>query len=312
MNIITQEAKKRQAVVKFAMKHGKSEASRKYGVSLSSVKRWCLRYDGEDWRSLCERSHRPQNSPTRHTKKEESKIKKAFNKCYERYGWDGVYDELLKKHYKRSFSGMVYAAKRLGLNEKEKKKQPPRKQIRRYPELLTPGKKVQIDVKEVPYNCLRGDALRNGRHFYQWTAIDECTRFRFVYAFEEHTPENTVKFLKMLLKVFPFRIHTIQTDNGTEFTYKFISDTEISPLDKVLKMLGIQHILIPPRTPWHNGKVERSHRNDQRYFYDWETFKTLDDLNEKLARHLEWSNQKTMRTLGRKSPVQILAEKLAA
>mgnify|MGYP003342417868 CR=1 FL=1 len=98
MNIITQEAKKRQAVVKFAMKHGKSEASRKYGVSLSSVKRWCLRYDGEDWRSLCERSHRPQNSPTRHTKKEESKIKKAFNKCYERYGWDGVYDELLKKH----------------------------------------------------------------------------------------------------------------------------------------------------------------------------------------------------------------------
>lgn len=312
MNIITQEAKKRQAVVKYAMKHGKSEASRQYGVSLSSVKRWCLRYDGDDWRSLCERSHRPHSSPTRHTKKEENKIKKAFNKCYDRYGWDGVYDELLKKHYKRSFSGMVYAAKRLELNKKGRKKQPPRKQIRRYPELLIPGEKVQIDVKEVPYNCLRGDALRNGRHFYQWTAIDECTRFRFVYAFEEHTPENTVKFLKILLKAFPFRIRTIQTDNGTEFTYKFISDTEISPLDKALKMLGIQHILIPPRTPWHNGKVERSHRNDQRYFYDWETFRTLDELNEKLAKHLEWSNHKTMRTLGRKSPVQLLAEKLAA
>ena len=311
MNIIAQEAKKKQAIVKFSQKNGKSEASRRYGVSLSSVKRWCKRYDGSDWRSLLERSHRPQHNPHRHTKKEERKIKKAFEKYYERYGWDGVYDELLKKHYNRSFSGMVYAAKRMGLKGTKTKKQS-RKQIRRYPEILVPGEKVQIDVKEVPYNCLRGDALRYGRRFYQWTAIDECTRYRFVYAFEEHTPENTGKFLKMLLKEFPFRIRTIQTDNGTEFTYKFISDTEISPLDKALKTLEIQHILIPPRTPWHNGKVERSHRNDQRYFYDWETFRTLDELNEKLAKHLEWSNNKTMRTLGRKTPAQLLAEKLSA
>ena len=39
MNIITQEARKRQAVVKLANKKGKSFASRIYGVSLSSVKR---------------------------------------------------------------------------------------------------------------------------------------------------------------------------------------------------------------------------------------------------------------------------------
>ena len=311
MNIITQETKKKQAVVKFAKKNGKSAASRMYGVSLSSVKRWCNRYDGKDWHSLVERSRRPHHNPHRHTKKEERKIKKAFEKYYERYGWYGVYEELKRKGYKRSFSGMVYAAKRMGLKEKRTKKSP-RKQARRYPELLMLGEKVQIDVKEVPYNCLRGDALKYGRRFYQWTAIDECTRYRFVYAFEEHTPENTVKFLKMLLKEFPFKIQKIQTDNGTEFTYKYISDNEISPLDKVLQALKIPHILIPPRTPWHNGKVERSHRNDQRYFYNWETFKTLDELNEKLKKHLEWSNNKIMRTLGMKSPVQLLAEKLAA
>ena len=311
MNIITQEAKKKQAIVKYATKNGKSAASRQYGVSLSSVKRWCNKYDGSDWRSLVEGSHRPHHNPHRHTKKEERKIKKAFEKCYERYGWYGAYEELIRKGYKRSFSGMVYAAKRMGL-KKERAKKPPRKQMRRYPELLMPGEKIQIDVKEVPYNCLRGDALKYGRRFYQWTAIDECTRYRFVYAFEEHTPENTVKFLKMLLKEFPFKIQKIQTDNGTEFTYKYISDNEISPLDKVLQALRIPHILIPPRTPWHNGKVERSHRNDQRYFYNWETFKTLDELNEKLKKHLEWSNNKVMRTLGMKSPAQLLAEKLAA
>ena len=310
MNILTQEAKKKQAVVKFAIRKGKSEASRKYGVSLSSVKRWCKRYDGT-WKSLVEKSHRPHSHPNRHTEREERQIKNSFKKCYARYGWDGVYSDLTRKGYSRSFSGMVYAAKRLGLTEEPKPKKKNRKS-RRYPEILVPGEKVQIDVKEVPYNCLRGKVLRDGKHLYQWTAIDECTRIRFVYGFEEHTPENTVKFLKMLIKAFPFKIQTIQTDNGTEFTYKYISETETSPLDKILNRLGIKHKLIPPRTPWHNGKVERSHRNDQRYFYDWETFRNVDELNEKLEKHLEWSNNKPMRTLGYKSPKQLLAEKLVA
>lgn len=309
MNILTQEAKKKQAIVKYAINKGKTKASIMYGVSLSSVKRWSKRYDGT-WQSLLNESHRPHSHPNRHTQKEERQIKNSFNKYYERYGWDGVYSDLQRKKYSRSFSGMVYAAKRLGLKNELKYKKKSREQ-RRYPEILVPGEKVQIDVKEVPYNCLRGDVLRDGKHLYQWTAIDECTRMRFVYGFYEHTPENSVKFLEMLIKVFPFKIKTIQTDNGIEFTYKYISETNICPFDKALMKLGIKHKLIPPRTPWHNGKVERSHRNDQRYFYDWETFKTIKELNSKLAKHLIWSNNKTMRTLGRKSPIQILKDKLA-
>ena len=130
--------------------------------------------------------------------------------------------------------------------------------------------------------------MAHGRkHLYQWTAIDECTRIRFIYGFEEHTPENTVKFF-------------------------YISDTEECPFDIALKEAGIEHKLIPPRTPWHNGKVERSHRNDQRYFYDWEHFRSLEEFNDKLHKHLLWSNRKSMRTLGRKSPVQLLKEKLKA
>lgn len=309
MNIITQEARQKQAIVKYAERNGKSSASRMYGVSLSSVKRWCKRYDGT-WQSLLKKSHRPHGHPKQHTPKEEKQIKNSFKKHYARYGWDGVYDDLLRKGYTRSFSGMVYAAKRMGLAERSKPKKKSRIS-RRYPEIMTPGEKVQIDVKEVPYNCLRGSVLRDGKHLYQWTAIDESTRVRFVYGFEEHTPENSVRFLFMVIKAFPFRIKTIQTDNGTEFTYKYISDENICPFDKALQKLGIKHKLIPPRTPWHNGKVERSHRNDQRYFYDWETFKSVEELNQKLEKHLKWSNNKSMRTLGRKSPVQLLAEKTA-
>ena len=256
MNMIAQEAMKKQEIVKQAIKNGKSETSRKYGVSLSTLKRWCKKYDGT-WQSMLEKSHRPHSHPRDTPRKKKSRVQ------------------------------------------------------RRYPELLYPGEKVQIDVKEVPYNCLRGKVLSDGKRLYQWTAIDECTRMRFVYGFEEHTPENSVRFLGMLIKAFAFKIKTIQTDNGTEFTYKFISDDKICPFDNAVTKLGIKHKLIPPRTRWHNEKVERSHRNDQRYFYDWETFKSVEELKEKLSKHLIWSNNKTMRRLGRKSPVQLLNEKLS-
>jgi transposase InsO family protein len=190
----------------------------------------------------------------------------------------------------------------MGLGWGKKRKRPSRAS-RRYPELATPGEKIQIDVKEVPYSCLKGAAKRDGKRLYQWTEIDECTRLRYVFGYEEHTPENSVDFLERLVRAFPFKIQTIQTDNGTEFTYRFISETEKCPFETALASKNINHKLIPPRTPWKNGKVERSHRNDQWYFYDWEKFADVHELNLKLHAHLFWSNNKAMRILGWISPL---------
>ena len=81
MNRITQEAQKRQAIVKLAKRKGQTYASRKYGVSLSSEKRWCKRYDG-NWQSLKERSHRPNIHPMRHTTEEEKLIRKGIEQSY--------------------------------------------------------------------------------------------------------------------------------------------------------------------------------------------------------------------------------------
>ena len=80
-------------------------------------------------------------------------------------------------------------------------------------------------------------------------------------------------------------------------------------MDGFPEQKGIEHVLIPPRTPWHNGKAERSHRNDQRYFYDRECFSSADVLNEKFKEHMKRNNDKTMRTLERKSPLRLLKEK---
>ena len=115
-----------------------------------------------------------------------------------------------------------------------------------------------------------------------------------------------------MIEVFLLKRTTLQTDNGTEFIYKYISDDNVCPFDKALQKLEIKRKLIPPRTPWYNGKVERSHRNDRRYFHDWETFKSVDDLNRKPEKHLVWSNNKIMRALGNKSPRQLFAKKLTA
>jgi transposase InsO family protein len=298
-------SKKKERIVKYAVKHGKSKASRQYQESLSNIKRWCKQYDGT-WQSLMNKSRRPHSHPKQHTLFEETDITEVWKKhgCK---GTDYVFCVLVKDYgYTRTLSGLFHALRRLGLIYKPKGKG--RRNYRQFSLCETPGEKIQIDVKEVPKYCIRGKHRIDGKKMYQWTAIDECTRWRFVYGFDEHTPENSVKFLKMLIETFPFEILTIQTDNGVEFTYKFISDTKKCPFEEELAKLGIVHKLIKPRTPWHNGKVERSHRMDQRYFYEYERFRDMDEFNEKLAEHLEWTNTKPMRIFKGKTPTDKLTD----
>lgn len=140
MNIITQEARKRQAVVKLSQRKGKSYASRMYGVSLSSVKRWCKRYNG-DWRSLKEGSHKPKSHPKQHSEGEERLIKQAFREKYQRYGWEGTYEAAVRAGYTRSLSGMIYAAKRMGLGAEAKAKESTAHQSETVPGTADTGRK---------------------------------------------------------------------------------------------------------------------------------------------------------------------------
>ena len=147
---------------------------------------------------------------------------------------------------------------------------------------------------------------QDGKRLYQWTAIDEFSRYRFVYGFEDHTPENSVKFLKLLEAAFPFKIEAVQTDNGTEFTYRYISEEKECPFETALREAGIEHRLIPPRTPWHNGKVERQHRTDELRFYKYMRMFSLEDGRKQLAVYQRESNDHIMTCLGMRSPNQVL------
>lgn len=100
-----------------------------------------------------------------------------------------------------------------------------------------------------------------------YTMIDEASRERFIYPYKEASDYSTVDFVKLAIKYFGYIPEIIQTDNGGEFT-NTRTTKRVYALDRRCSELHIVHKTIRPRTPWHNDKVERSHRNDQERFYN--------------------------------------------
>ena len=72
---------------------------------------------------------------------------------------------------------------------------------------------------------------------------------------------------------------------------------KLPPLDQFCEENGIEHKLIKPRTPRHNGKVERSHRNDNERFYKNLKFYSFADLQKQMKAYLRRSNNIPISTL---------------
>lgn len=302
MNSITQEAHFRQRVLKYSFKKGVSEAARRYHISRKTIYVWRKRYDGT-WKSLVERSHRPHHHPNEHTAEEKEMILRR----YPRYKNDLIrlWDSLRKCGYTRSYTSMLRVIRKWVKPEIQKrsarKNQP-------YQRAEYPGQKVQIDVKYVPTRC-----VTNGKKYYQYTAIDECTRFCYRELYEEHSTYSSEKFLNNLLKVFPFPIREIQTDNGSEWTTALRSKDQQSRtlFEQGLERHDIIYHRIRIATPRHNGKVERQHRADERRFYAKIRMYSLEDGREQLRRYNLLSNSIPKVCLRYKSPNEVLMEYLA-
>ena len=119
---------------------------------------------------------------------------------------------------------------------------------------------------------------------------------------------------KIRIKLSPdavYRFRVTATNKGGEFTHTQKTN-RIHPLDVLCNRLHIVHKTIRPKTPWHNGKVERSHRNDQERFYNYLKFYSYEDLQIQMKRYLRRSNRIPMSVLGWKSPIQKRQELEAA
>ena len=273
---------------------------RRYHISKASLMRWNKQYDGSR-ESLAPKSHRPHTQhPNAHTEQELNWIRNLHRRnpnisVCEMYG-----KLRQEKAYSRHPGSLYRVFVRLGYRTKVESTKKKSKHTGHYdtPEEL--GIKWQMDVKYVPTACYAGT---DGDKYYQYTMIDEASRERFIYAYKEQSSYSTIDFTKRAIIYFGYAPETIQTDNGGEFTHSSKTN-RVHPFDMLCNQLNIHHKTIRPKTPWHNGKVERSHRNDQERFYNYLRFYSLEDLQMQMKRYLRRSNRIPMSVLGWKSPVE--------
>ncbi len=295
--------KYRQSLMNYAQKYGVSRASRKYNKSRSYIYFWKARYDGS-LESLACQSRRPHNHPRQHTEEEITLIRK-LRRRNPTLGLIELWHRARKGGYTRRPESLFRLMRRLGMipESKPKKKYIPKP----YEQMQYPGQRVQIDVKVVPRACIADKELS----LFQYTAIDEFSRLRYLAAYDEQSTYSSANFLRKATAFFKrkgFAVECVQTDNGFEFTNRLNSKncSSFTLFEKTAAELGIRHKLIRPYTPRHNGKVERSHRKDNEYFYAVKKFYSFDDFKTQLATHSRNYNNFPMRPLKWQSPKQTL------
>lgn len=268
-NSITQDMRYRQSLMKYAEKYGVSRASRKYNKGRSYIYFWRSRWDGTVESLGCQ-SRRPHNHPRQHTE-EELKLIRDMRRRNPKLGLTELWYRLKKRGYSRTVESLFRCMRREGLIKPSATKK--KHQAKPYEKMTHPGERIQIDVKVVPRRCITDKELR----LYQYTAIDEYSRYRILGAYPEQSSYSSADFLKKVVRAFSrkgIKVECVQTDNGFEFTNRFSNSKKDIPtlFEATAAELHIRHKLIKPYTPRHNGKVERSHREDQRLFYDTHSF----------------------------------------
>lgn len=308
MNIITQNKRycpheittKIKSVELYRQTKDISYVCRRYHISKSSLMRWNKRYDGTR-ESLAEKSHRPKTPhPNAHTEQELKWIK-DYHRRNPNISICELYGKLREnKAYKRHPGSLYRVFVRLGFRKKVESTKKKSKHTGKYDTPTKIGEKWQMDVKYVPTAC---HATKEKVKYYQYTIIEEASRKRFIYAYEELSSYSTVDFIKRAIIWFGYAPNEIQTDCGSEFTHT-AKTKRIHPMDVLCNRLKIRHHLLRPKTPWHNGKVERSHRNDQERFYNHLNFYSFSDLQKQMKNYLYRSNNIPMAVLGWKTPSQ--------
>ena len=276
-----------------------SKTCRYYGITRTAFYRWNRRYDQLGESGLRDRSSRPHRSPRATSADVVGKI--VYLRQSYHFGPLKIAMYLARYHdLALSQSGIWRILRRLGLG-----RLPASQLYRRYRERWKryekprPGHQVQIDVKFIA-------PLRGARKtYYQFTAIDDCTRLRVLRLYDRLGQKSAIQFVDYVLEKLPFHVQRIQTDNGSEFQARF----HWHVLDR-----GIDHVYIKPATPRLNGKVERSHRIDAEEFYRMLEGVVVDDAGVFNTKLHEWEDfynyHRPHGSLGGQTPYERLRQRV--
>lgn len=275
-----------------------AKTCRYYGVSRTLFYKWKRRYDELGEEGLRDGSSAPLHCPHATTADVVGKI--IYLRENYHFGPHKIAMYLARYHdITMSPSGIWRILNKLGMSRLPASQRYKRHKDRwkRYEKPL-PGHRVQVDVKFI--EPLAGSRKK----YYQYTAIDDCTRIRVLHIYDRNNQQSAIRFLDYLLEKLPFKVEVVQTDNGAEFQGSF----HWHVLDR-----GIGHVYIKPATPRLNGKVERSHRIDAEEFYRQLEGVVIDDtglFNQKLQEWEDFYNfNRPHGGLGGQTPYERLRQK---
>ena len=150
-----------------------------------------------------------------------------------------------------------------------------RLRVRRSPQIKTPGY-VQMDSITV---------YINREKFLFMSVIDVYTKLALAVKVSSLSAINAKKVIIKFQDQCPYIIHTVQTDNGSEFLASF---------HQYLEDQSIKHLFSYPRSPKTQAYVERFNRTIQEEFINRndEIFYDLEAFEAKLTNYLNWYNTK--------------------
>jgi len=267
-----------------------------------SIKYWLSKYREYGEQGLENKSTRPKSHPNEtciRIKERIVELRKQNKCCAKKLAW-----KLEKQGVKIHYQTIQKVIRKEGLTRKYRTRKIKYKYIK-IP--LKIGELVEIDIKYVPQRL-------NKKRFYQFTAIDCASRWRYLEVYDDMGNNSAIKFLRKVISIAPFKIQSVKTDNGSCFTNRYIgylkSSDPLNPrlhaFDILCVKLGMEHYLIDPGKPAQNGKVERSHRTDQESFYDQLVFKSFEELRYKLKLWNMYYNDLEHCGLNGKTPNQAL------
>lgn len=156
--------------------------------------------------------------------------------------------------------------------------------------------------RAVPGDRVQMDTCKIAPGIYQYTSIDDCSRYRVLALYKRRTAANTLIFLERVVEEMPFPIQRVQTDRETEFF--------AVKVQKKLMEYGIKFRPNKPASPHLNGKVERSQRTDKEEFYATVNL-NLEELQESLAEWQHYYNwHRSHGSLKGKTPIDVICERM--
>ena len=271
-----------------------------------TLKRWLKEYRKHGESGLLPKSTAPKTQPKEtpvRIKERVIEIRKQTKKCALKIHW-----QLQKEGIEIDERTIGKILKKEGLVRKYRVRKITYKYIRA---VRQPGELVEIDVKYVPGQVA-------GKRYFQYTAIDTASRWRYLRVYDEQSTSNSILFLQDVMGRFPHKISAIKSDNGSIFTNYYVgtnkrSDVTVKTLhglDIFCQQHNIIHYLIDPGKPAQNGTVERSHREDQEKFYEQNTFRNFTDLEKKIKVWNNYYNNLEHCGLNGKTPNEVLGLKV--